>query len=104
MSDCNGNNPGASAEGGNHTNALGSHVGIAAHTTVRSGGRHTKTGHGELITVYVTTSSNTMKIGDRTITSYDKSSVSRNDNGGAMFSKLGYRLQRHYPGHFASQP
>ena len=42
-----------------------------------------KQGTDSYTTVYVTTSSNTIKIGDRTITNYDSSGVSRNDNGGA---------------------
>lgn len=42
-------------------------------------------------TVYVTTSSDTMKLGDRTVVSYDTSGVSRNDHGGPMFSNMSAR-------------
>jgi len=50
-----------------------------------------KQGTDSYTTIYVTTSFNTMKIGDRTITNYDTSGVSRNDNGGAMFNNISAR-------------
>lgn len=50
-----------------------------------------KQGVDSYTTFYVTTSFNTMKMGDRTITNYDTSGVSRNDSGGDMFNNMSVR-------------
>jgi len=50
-----------------------------------------KQGTDSYTTVYVSISSVTMKVGDRTIRSYESAGVSRNDNGGPMFNDRGVR-------------
>lgn len=50
-----------------------------------------KQGTDSYTTVYVMTSSNTMKLGNRTATSYETSGATRNDNGGPMFNNMGAR-------------
>jgi len=42
-------------------------------------------------TTYVTTSSNTIKFGDRTVVDYDSIGINRNDNGGVMFNNTSAR-------------
>jgi len=42
-------------------------------------------------TTYVMTSSETIKLGDRTVVNYDTSGITRNDNGGAMFNNMSAR-------------
>ena len=48
-------------------------------------------GTDEYTTTYITTTFNTMKLGDRSITNYDSSGVTRNDKGGPMFNNMGTR-------------
>lgn len=50
-----------------------------------------KQGTDSYTTIYVTTASNTMKLGDRTVTNYDISGATRNDNGGPMFNNMSAR-------------
>lgn len=50
-----------------------------------------KQGTDSYTTTYVTTSFNTMKLGDRTVTNYDTSGITRNDAGGSMFNNMSAR-------------
>ena len=50
-----------------------------------------KQGTDNYTTTYVTTSSATMRLGDRTVTNYDASGITRNDAGGSMFNNMSAR-------------
>jgi hypothetical protein len=50
-----------------------------------------KQGTDSYTTTYVIVSSNQLKAGDRTVTTYDAVGVTRNDNGGPMFNDMGAR-------------
>ncbi|WP_336489945.1 hypothetical protein [Methylobacterium nigriterrae] len=48
-------------------------------------------GTDDYTTHYITSSFNTMKLGDRTVTVYDTSGITTNDKGGAMFNNMATR-------------
>ena len=50
-----------------------------------------KQGTDTYTTAYVLTSSNTIKLGDRTVVNYDASGINRNDSGGQMFNNTSTR-------------
>lgn len=50
-----------------------------------------KQGTDSYTTTYVIVSSDQMKAGDRTVTTYESVGITRNDNGGPMFNDMGAR-------------